>query len=369
LQAKACSTDSVKSVGFCRILSDFQFSKSAEPGLSPKVRQPANPTVAVYCKIVAPGPLATHIAFMTDRGFFLSEQAIGRQLAAMPHDVYLIRLIHNQTRRPLPGQRVWTATQLLDPPTTRFLRARNRSGYDVYIQPHGGDRNAGYILVDLDNPDAGVVGRMRRHGHDPCLVLETSPGHLQAWVQVCNCGLEAFVATAVAKQLARQYGGDPGSADWRHLGRLAGFTNQKPSRRNHHGYAPWVKIVHAHPGLAPNAAALTEPAGNSWSPSSDAADPSPVTLPGSITTAQAEAIYQSCFTQWRITERFRPPDWSIVDLWVSRRLLAQGRPADQVADILQLGSPQFPRRHGNPQQYLRRTLRRAAAFPAIGRTV
>ena len=40
-----------------------------------------------------------------------------------------------------------------------------------------------------------------------------------------------------------------------------------------------------------------------------------------------------------------------------------GQAAAAVQAILQLGSPQFPRRHGNPEDYLRRTVARAA-FPA-----
>jgi hypothetical protein len=35
---------------------------------------------------------------MFDRGFFITLQAIRRQLAAMPHEIYLIRLIHHTTR-------------------------------------------------------------------------------------------------------------------------------------------------------------------------------------------------------------------------------------------------------------------------------
>ena len=46
---------------------------------------------------------------MLDRGFFLTLQAISRQLAAMPYDLYLIRLIHHATRRAFPGERLWTA--------------------------------------------------------------------------------------------------------------------------------------------------------------------------------------------------------------------------------------------------------------------
>jgi RepB DNA-primase from phage plasmid len=58
-------------------------------------------------------------------------------------------------------------------------------------------------------------------------VLQTSPGHLQAWVHVRSTPLLPAVVTAIGKQLALAYGGDRASTDWRHLGRLAGFTNQK----------------------------------------------------------------------------------------------------------------------------------------------
>ena len=200
------------------------------------------------------------------RGLILTRQAIRRQLAAMPHDLYLVRLIHNRTRRPFPGERLWNATQLLHPATLSFLRIRNCEGCDVYIHPYSDNQNAGYILLDLDRAAAGVVQRMRDNGHDPCVVLQTSPGHLQAWIHVSASPLQPSIATAIARQLARDYHGDPASADWRHLGRLAGFTNQKPARLTGRGYAPWVRILHARPVLAPNANLLLETAMNLWQP-------------------------------------------------------------------------------------------------------
>lgn len=307
---------------------------------------------------------------MIDRRFMLTTRAIRRQLAAMPHDLYLIRLIQNRTRQALPGKRLWTATQLLSPATIGFLRARNREGCDIYFRPDAWDQNAGYILVDLDQADANVLDRMRRNGHQPCLVLQTSPGHLQAWVQVAVSGLEPCIATAVARLLAREYGGDPASADWRQVGRLAGFTNQKPALRAHCG-APWVKIVYAGAGMASNADALVKAAMNLWRPSwlpTDVLHPSRPDGSASTTAAETAAAYHDYLNRWRIVERFCPPDWSIVDLWVARHLLSQGVPAAEVEAILQLGSPRFPRGHGNPNDYLRRTVVRAT-FPPRGAPV
>ncbi len=257
----------------------------------------------------------------------------------MPHELYLIRLIHHQTGRPFPGERLWTAAQLVRVATIRFLRVRNGEGCDVYIQPYAGNQNAGYILVDLDRAAPMVVEVMRANGHDPCVVLQTSPGHLQAWIRLSTSPLEPALATAASKHLAHMYGGDLASTDWRHLGRLAGFTNQKPARRTPDRYAPWVKLVHARVGLAPRGEALLQSVRHCAQPP---------TSP--------------------FLERFPQPDWSIVDLWVARCLLSQGQPASQIQAILRLASPHFPRRHGDPDGYLRRTVARAA-FPSPRRAV
>jgi hypothetical protein len=309
---------------------------------------------------------------MEDRGFFLTLLAIRRQLAAMPSELYLVRLIHHQTRRAFPGERLWTAEQLASAATARFLRVRNREGCNVYVQPYAGHQNTGYILVDLDRARPTAIAAMRAHGHDPCVVLQTSPGHLQAWIRLSTSPLEPAVATAAGKLLAAAYGGDPASTDWRHLGRLAGFTNQKPVRRTFAGYAPWVRVVSTQAGLVPQAEDLlrsaralasTPPALTSHAASATFE----TTLPA-ITASLAAKLYQACMDRWHIRQRFPQPDWSIVDCWVARHLLRQRWTPAQVHEILRLASPHFPRRHGNPDDYLRRTVARAA-FPFPPRPV
>jgi len=313
-----------------------------------------------------------------DLGLMLTAQAIRRQLAAMPHELYLIRLIHGLTQRPFPGERLWTADQLMHPATIRFLRARNREGCDIYVHPYAQDHNAGYILVDLDHAQPTVVAAMCAQGNEPCVVLQTSPGHLQAWVHVSCTPLPPDLATAVGKHLALTYGGDRASTDWRHLGRLAGFTNQKPQRRIRDGCAPWVKVVYTHPGLARHASELLQSAAASVSEFAQSThlglcpNRVPCSQPAAasaITEDQATAIYQTWMRRWQIAQRFAPPDWSIVDLWVARALLAEGLPPDQVQTILRLGSPHFPRRHSHPDDYLRRTVARAFPFPSPGAAV
>jgi hypothetical protein len=139
---------------------------------------------------------------MEDRGFFLTLQAIRKQLAAMPSELYLLRLIHHRTRQAFPGERLRTAEQLTTAATIRFLGVRNREGCDVSVQPYASDQNAGYILVDLDQARPTTIASMRAHGHDPCVVLQTSPAHLQAWIRLSTSPLEPSVVSAAGELLA-----------------------------------------------------------------------------------------------------------------------------------------------------------------------
>jgi hypothetical protein len=304
---------------------------------------------------------------MIDTGLFITTQAIRRQLRAMPCELYLVRLIHHATGRAFPGERVWTAQQASQPATVRFLRIRNREGCDVYLQPFAGDCNAGYILVDLDHAEPSVLDAMRRNGHAPCVVLESSPRHWQVWIRVSAVALEPAVATAIGRHLARRYGGDLGSTDWRHLGRLAGFTNQKRERRLPNGYAPWVQLQHAEPGWASQRAALLARVRRAVPPMQAAGSG-----PASCRVATATQLYHAWLLRLRIPQRFPQPDWSIADKWVAKELLRRKVPPDTVAGILQGGSPGFPRRHADPLDYLRRTMARAwlelsdARFPPPG---
>ena len=248
---------------------------------------------------------------------------------------------------------------------------RNREGCDIYIQPYSGSGNPGYILLDLDHGGPAALNLMRTHGLTPCVVLQTSPGHLQAWIRVSAIPLEPAIAGAIAKQLARFYGADLASADWRHLGRLAGFTNQKPLRRQANGYAPWARLLHAELGLASRGAEMVEAAGcqvtraptsvpaMGWLPAPPARDPM---TPAGHPSIACE-IYQAWLHRLRIPQRFPQPDWSLADKWIAKELLRQGAPPALVETLLRCGSPQticgaparalsaswaarlFPRRH------------------------
>lgn len=303
------------------------------------------------------------VAGPENRGLAVSLALLGRQTAAMPCRLYEVRLIHSGSRQPYPGVRQWTASQLSDPATVSFLRIRNREGFDVYFRPYAGDHNAGYILLDLDHPAAGILARLRAQGHAPCVVVETSPGRWQAWIQVSPAPLAPALATLAARRLAQLYDADRASADWRHLGRLAGFTNRKPERVQSGGLAPWVKLIYARSGLAPDGAALLE-AVAAKAPARAARrgplPPAPAALPPPIDSGALRDLYEACLNRLGIRERYPSPDWSIADRWVARELFETGAAPALVAAVLRHGSPGFPRRHADPDDYLRRTLHAAA---------
>jgi hypothetical protein len=113
-----------------------------------------------------------------------------------------------------------------------WLRAKNAAGAAIYVRPHGEHHLS---LVDDLNLDA--VRRMKMSGFEPTLVVETSPSNSQAWLNH-GTALDKKTSTAAAKTLA-----DPGAADWRHFGRLAGFVNRKRQYAKPDGLFPFVRIA------------------------------------------------------------------------------------------------------------------------------
>lgn len=129
-------------------------------------------------------------------------------------------------------QREWSFAELAQ--SAAWLKRMNAKGNDVYIRPAG---EHGLVLVDdLTLP---ALARMQAAGFTPAATIETSPGNYQAWVKLSDQPLAADVRRFAAQELAKQYGGDLNSADSRHYGRLAGFTNQKP-QHTREGRQPYV---------------------------------------------------------------------------------------------------------------------------------
>jgi len=131
--------------------------------------------------------------------------------------------------------RTWDRDTVLK--SIAWLRYENLNGRNIYIRPAGE-----HHLSLVDDLKGTVIRKMKREGFVPAVLVETSPGNFQAWL---NHGkqLERSLSTAVAKTLAATFHGDLGSADWRHFGRLAGFTNRKEKYRHPDGHFPYVVLL------------------------------------------------------------------------------------------------------------------------------
>lgn len=170
--------------------------------------------------------------------------AVEQQIAAMGCEVYEIGLFKPHTpdsdpREPEMLPRTWDRATLIK--SVPWLRYQNSQGRNIYIRPKGE-----HHLSMVDDLTGDAIRRMNAEGYTPALVVETSPGNFQAWL---NHGqvLPQQLSTLAARTLAERFGGDKGAADWRHFGRLAGFTNRKEKYRTPNGGYPFVRVHECDP--------------------------------------------------------------------------------------------------------------------------
>lgn len=166
--------------------------------------------------------------------------AVEQQVAAMGCEVYEIGLFKPHTPGAEPKEpemlpRTWDRATLLK--SVPWLRYQNSQGRNIYIRPKGE-----HHLSMVDDLTADAVKRMKAEGFAPALVVETSPGNFQAWLDHGEV-LPQRLSTLAASAIAEQFNGDKGAADWRHFGRLAGFTNRKQKYQGAKGDFPFVKII------------------------------------------------------------------------------------------------------------------------------
>jgi hypothetical protein len=185
-----------------------------------------------------------------------TQEAVERQVEAMASEIFEVGLFKPAAQGMTPSEpemlpRTWDKATLLK--SLGWLRYQNSQGRNIYVRPKG--EHSLSLIDDLSRPS---LDRMKAAGFQPCLIVETSPGNFQAWV---NHGqvLPKAESTAAARALATRFEGDKGAADWRHFGRLAGLTNRKPQHQSADGLFPFVRLIEATPGCVyPKAAAFIE---------------------------------------------------------------------------------------------------------------
>ena len=159
--------------------------------------------------------------------------AVQQQIAAMGAQVFEVGLFKPSAAdegRAVMIPRTWDSATLIR--SIPWLRMQNADGRNIYVRPKGE-----HDLSLVDDLTADAVRRMKMTGFTPAAVIETSPGNFQAWLKHPR-QLPRELSTMAARKLAEEFGGDRGAADWRHFGRLAGFTNRKAKYMNDGGLFP-----------------------------------------------------------------------------------------------------------------------------------
>jgi len=325
---------------------------------------------------MTPVPATTRWARKGDR----TTEAVRVQLAGMGAERYDVGVYDRQNDAMLL-RREWTPAQV--EASVGWFRGMNANGRDIYIRPTG---SSGLYLID-DVP-AATVERMRAEGYTPAAVVETSPGNLQAWVRVSDTPLSKEEGTAVARDLAERYDGDLSSANWRHMGRLAGFTNRKEERRQPDGRHPYAKLHHAEGARAPEATAILARAQVRATQSRRAA----VGEHGGVEPPRDQAVRREAFTRppagagpvsplgreyahraQRLLERY--PNAALTDLhrldWMVTRDVARAHPEAGKEDLMRAigeGSPRIEeRKRGHVYDYAERTTRYVLLDPDVER--
>lgn len=292
-----------------------------------------------------------------------SLEAIQRQVAALGVERFEVGI--REAKTGLMMNREWSRAELEQ--AAMWLKRMNAKGNDVYVRPAG---SHGLVLVDDVKP--AMLEKMCRDGFAPAAAIETSPGNYQAWVKLSDKPLSADVRRMAAQALAKHYDADPASADSRHYGRLAGFTNQKPQHAKN-GWQPYV-LAHKCPGKpAERAPALLETVGQ-WLARTEAEK---------ACSARLEALegYKSSGHGWysdpgheyqrqakRLMNRYgKTADFSRLDWMIATDMAKSGRfSADGIAQAIEKHSPEVAtRKAGHIEDYARRTAEKAWAAPEV----
>jgi hypothetical protein len=181
----------------------------------------------------------------------LTVVAVKRQLKTMACETFEVG-IYNRADDVMMN-RTWNSETIIK--YVNFLKSKNKTGHDIYIRPVGS-----MGLVFFDDLNQEKLARLRADGLTPAVIIRSSPQSYHGWIKVSADRLDTKLATAVAKVLAIKYGGDVNSADWRHYGRLAGFTNRKLQYIDDEGKHPYAILYEYKGAVAENATQLLEEA-------------------------------------------------------------------------------------------------------------
>lgn len=124
-----------------------------------------------------------------------------------------------------------------------FWWARNVEGFNVFIAPAPHKDGSYTPLVFVDDISRQTLQQMTADNCVPAILIESSPGNMQGWVQLDADRLSASDILEAQRYLSHKYGLDTGAHGATQNGRLAGYRNVKSSYAHQKIY---TKLVHAY---------------------------------------------------------------------------------------------------------------------------
>ncbi len=291
-------------------------------------------------------------------GWDRTVEAVERQIEAMAAEVFEVGLFKPDAkeREAIMVPRVWDVASLLR--SIPWLKHENRDGRNIYIRPQAEHR-----LSLVDDLTQNAIRDMKAAGFAPTLVVETSPGNFQAWLKHSE-RIDKETGTAAARALAQRFGGDTGAADWRHYGRLSGFTNRKakyrdPITRLH----PFVKLVEASGEVFSEAPRFIEHIRKQMEARhrEEAERRATRASNSSFTSAQTKSI-----DTFRGDPRYGG-DGTRIDLAYAVYALSHGRPKAEIEAAIRSRDLSHKGNERRQQDYVERTIKKALAATDRGR--
>lgn len=210
---------------------------------------------------------------------------------------------------------------------------------------------------------------MKAEGREPALVVETSPKNYQAWVKVADAA-GGELRGQIARTLASEYDADPASADSRHYGRLAGFTNRKDKHTTRAGYQPWVLLRESKGKTATAGPALVQQAGQQIEQAQRQQEKARRLASLELPERQLSRHRRTALDEYRsemagLVKRFGD-DLSKCDFIAAQKLASRGRSAEEIGKAMAEASPALAeRKPGHEADYIERTVSKVMGLPSV----
>ena len=304
--------------------------------------------------------------------------AVTAQLAALQPDQVRITMMHSERKETSynlgkgegpegpsgkPGERFFTADDLIGLVPFLLSENGNRRGYNVFITPFS--EAVWYILLDDIVP--AKLAELEELRLTPQLLIESSPQRFQGVFMLPKALATKDEANALFRLINARHG-DPKISGLTHPFRAVGFRNRKPKYLKRNGHFPFAGMVWGGKPMPEGLSPLLEEAkafvrviapkerrSRKVLKSLDASVPAAV---DAETSAYAREHYRRM--GWRYGKEFNVFK---ADFMLAERLLARRLTADRVAAALMRFSPDIQARCGGKaagvKRYVTKTVLRA----------